>query len=382
MLTIVAVLLLSIQASEGVVFVEEDALSAADVPNANMHHVVCNNLNNKGPATCTNAGVTEACNCGGDANSIRFSQFSDYKGQNLDLVITTLNGAYACTNCAENGNPNAATANFAKVNMAAANGAEADLKFQIVQAGTSTPVTVDYFNVAIADLDGSATQLDAEQVEIDPAATVVISEKVPPGQVSRTGNVFKSSTANVAGDNPVTPPTMNSVQLARTVIVQMQNTDHSDNIFRKYGTATRSFMFNAEVVWPEAPPEWVTTTTTEMKFGLPWWFWLLLCCLLCCCCALCCGGGAVPFLTKKKPKPAKESQPINTIVEEVITEEDEFPMATASVPMAMPMATAQYAPMATAQYAQMGAMPMASMAVPATSMAGAPMATAMVPQAY
>jgi len=359
MLTIVAVFLLSIQASEGVAFVEEDSLAAADVPNANMHHVVCNNLNNKGPGTCTNSGVTEACNCGADLNSIRFSQFSDYKGKNLDLVITADNAGYACSNCNENGNPDAGTANFAKINMAATNGAEADLKFQIVEAGTSTPVTVDYFNLAITDLDGSATQLDAEQVEIDPAATLAISEKVPPGEVIRAGNVYKSSTANVAGDNPVTPPTMTAAQLARTVIVQMENVDHSTNIFRKFGTATRSFMFNAEVLWPESPPEWVTTTTTEVSFGLPWWFWLLLCLLLLCCCCLCCGGGAVPFLTKKKPKPAREDQPLvtPTIVEEVITEEDDFPMATASVPMA----TAQYAPMA--------------------SMA-APMATAMVPQAY
>jgi len=65
-----------------------------------------------------------------------------------------------------------------------------------------------------------------------------------------------------------------------------------------------------------------TTTTTEMKFGLPWWFWLLLCCLLCCCCALCGGGGAIPFLGGKK-KPTKKPVATPSVVEEVITVENE-----------------------------------------------------------
>jgi len=85
-----------------------------------------------------------------------------------------------------------------------------------------------------------------------------------------------------------------------------------------------------------------TTTTTEMKFGLPWWFWLLLYCLLCCCCALCGGGGAIPFLGGKK-KPTKKPSPVATpsVVEEVVTVEDEVPL-TAGYPtasMAVPMAS-------------------------------------------
>jgi len=104
-----------------------------------------------------------------------------------------------------------------------------------------------------------------------------------------------------------------------------------------------------------------TTTTTEMPFGLPWWFWLLLYCLLCCCCALCGGGGAIPFLGGKK-KPTKKPAPVATpsVVEEVVTVEDEAaPMVTSGYPtasMAVPMATAGY-----------GAYPTASMAVPMAS---------------
>jgi len=86
-----------------------------------------------------------------------------------------------------------------------------------------------------------------------------------------------------------------------------------------------------------------TTTTTEMKFGLPWWFWLLLYCLLCCCCALCGGGGAIPFLGGKKKPTKKPAAATPSVVEEVITVEDEAaPMVTAGYPtasMAVPMAT-------------------------------------------
>jgi len=104
-----------------------------------------------------------------------------------------------------------------------------------------------------------------------------------------------------------------------------------------------------------------TTTTTEMPFGLPWWFWLLLYCLCCCCLALCGGGGAIPFLGGKK-KPTKKPAPVSTpsVVEEVITVEDEAaPMVTAGYPtasMAVPMATTGYA-----------GYPTASMAVPMAS---------------
>merc|ERR1711865_887107 len=94
-----------------------------------------------------------------------------------------------------------------------------------------------------------------------------------------------------------------------------------------------------------------TTTTTEMPWGLPWWFWLLLYCLACCCCALCGGGGAIPFLGgKKKPteKPAATSTP--SVVEEVVTVDEEVPLTSgASYPtasMTVPMAsypTAGYA---------------------------------------
>merc|ERR1711879_1037980 len=97
-----------------------------------------------------------------------------------------------------------------------------------------------------------------------------------------------------------------------------------------------------------------TTTTTEMKFGLPWWFWLLLYLLCCCCCALCGGGGAIPFLGGKK-KPTKKPAPVATpsVVEEVITVEDEAaPMASMAVPMAS-YPTAGYAagyPTATMAY--------------------------------
>jgi hypothetical protein len=83
-----------------------------------------------------------------------------------------------------------------------------------------------------------------------------------------------------------------------------------------------------------------TTTTTEMKFGLPWWFWLLLYCLLCCCCALCGGGGAIPFLGGKKKPTKKPAAATPSVVEEVVTVEDEvpltsgYPTASMTVPMA------------------------------------------------
>merc|ERR1712226_774906 len=83
------------------------------------------------------------------------------------------------------------------------------------------------------------------------------------------------------------------------------------------------------------------TTTTEMPWGFPWWGWLLLCCGLCCCLSLCCGGplGVLPMLGgKKKPtkKPAPAPQP--TVVEEVVTVEDEVPL-TGGYGTGVPMAS-------------------------------------------
>merc|ERR1712187_500797 len=104
------------------------------------------------------------------------------------------------------------------------------------------------------------------------------------------------------------------------------------------------------------------TTTTEMPWGFPWWGWFLLCCGLCCCLSLCCGGplGVLPFLGgKKKPtkKPAPAPQP--TVVEEVVTVEDEVPMMGGTgYGTGVPMASM--------------AVPMASAAVPSTT--GYPMA--------
>jgi len=109
-----------------------------------------------------------------------------------------------------------------------------------------------------------------------------------------------------------------------------------------------------------------TTTTTELKFGLPWWFWLLLYCLCCCCCALCGGGGAIPFLGGGKKKPTKKPMPVSqpSVVEEVVTVEDEAaPMVTSGYPtasMAVPMASAAV-PM-TSGYGGYGAYPTATMA--------------------
>jgi len=86
---------------------------------------------------------------------------------------------------------------------------------------------------------------------------------------------------------------------------------------------------------PVAPaPAPTTTTTTDLPFGLPWWFWLLLYCLCCLCLAMC-GVIPLPFLTggKKKPPAKPVAQP--SVVEEVVTVEDEeplVPMATAMVP--------------------------------------------------
>jgi hypothetical protein len=111
------------------------------------------------------------------------------------------------------------------------------------------------------------------------------------------------------------------------------------------------------------------TTTTEMPWGFPWFGWFLLCCGLCCCLSLCCGGplGVLPFLGgKKKPtkKPAPAPQP--TVVEEVITVEDEVPLTGGTgygtgVPMAsmaVPMASAAV-PMASAAYPGTTGYPMA-----------------------
>jgi len=95
-----------------------------------------------------------------------------------------------------------------------------------------------------------------------------------------------------------------------------------------------------------------TTTTTDLSFGLPWWFWMLLYCLCCLCLSLC-GVIPLPFLTGKK-KPTKAPTAAPSVVEEVVTVEDEeplVPMATAMVPtasMAVP-ATAGYG-MATSGY--------------------------------
>merc|ERR1712048_1412532 len=110
------------------------------------------------------------------------------------------------------------------------------------------------------------------------------------------------------------------------------------------------------------------TTTTEMPWGLPWFFWFLLCCGLCCCLSLCCGGplGVLPFLGgKKKPtkKPAPAPQP--TVVEEVVTVEDEVPLTGGTGYGGVPMAS-MAVPMASA------AVPMASAAYPGTT--GYPMA--------
>merc|ERR1712014_23556 len=109
------------------------------------------------------------------------------------------------------------------------------------------------------------------------------------------------------------------------------------------------------------------TTTTEMPWGWPWWAWFLLCCGLCCCLSLCCGSplGVLPMLGgKKKPtkKPAPAPQP--TVVEEVVTVEDEVPL-TGGYGTGVPMAS-MAVPMASA------AVPMASAAYPGTT--GYPMA--------
>jgi hypothetical protein len=116
------------------------------------------------------------------------------------------------------------------------------------------------------------------------------------------------------------------------------------------------------------------TTTTEMPWGFPWFGWFLVCCGLCCCLSLCCGGplGVLPFLGgKKKPtkKPAPAPQP--TVVEEVVTVEDEVPMMGGTgYGTGVPMAS-MAVPMASAPMASMG-VPMASAAYPGTT--GYPMA--------
>merc|ERR1711865_778168 len=76
-----------------------------------------------------------------------------------------------------------------------------------------------------------------------------------------------------------------------------------------------------------------STTTTDMSFGLPWWFWLLMYCLCCLCLAMC-GVIPLPFMTGKK-KPVAKPMATPSVVEEVVTVEDEeplVPMATAMVP--------------------------------------------------
>jgi len=171
--------------------------------------------------------------------------------------------------------------------------------------------------------------------------TGVVSSPIPSGATQFT--VLVPSGCTVGGEIVVCNQIVTLTEAVRRLDDDLKNG-------RRLTSVNKTVNANPPIVGalpagaPLGPaPSPSTTTTTEISFGLPWWFWLLMYCLCCLCLAMC-GVIPLPFMTGKK-KPTAKPAATPSIIEEVITVEDEeplVPMATAMVPMASMAVPAGY----------------------------------------
>jgi len=203
-----------------------DAVCAKSVK-MNTLTVTQNNLGGVGP----DAGAEE----------IRYGNAAVVNGRAVDLVVTT-DGDFATNKASKNGN----AGQFGILNVKC--GTSVTVNMKVVDSENGQPVTLDTVAVTWYDLDEGKKEKGRASVTACGSTGAIVSENTEL-VVKREGQC-STSTSSVAGtgkDNPTSPHTLDSVQIARAVTLPFKGvSEWTSTLSLAPGHKGRNFLFAIE----------------------------------------------------------------------------------------------------------------------------------------
>jgi hypothetical protein len=175
------------------------------------------------------------------AEEIRYSNAAVVNGRAVDLVLTT-DGTFKTHKASKNGNSGA----FGILNVKC--GTSVSVNMKVVDAENGSPVTLDAVALTWYDLDEGKKEKGRATVTTCGSTGAIVSENTEL-TVAREGDC-SSATSSVPGtgkDNPTSPHTLNSVQIARAVTLPFKGvSEWSSTLSLAKGYKGRNFLFAIE----------------------------------------------------------------------------------------------------------------------------------------
>jgi len=175
------------------------------------------------------------------AEEIRYSNAAVVNGRTVDLVLTT-DGDFKTHKASKNGNSGA----FGILNVKC--GTSVTVNMKVVDSENGSPVTLDKVALTWYDMDEGKKEKGRATVTTCGSTGAIVSENTEL-TVKREGQC-SSATSSVPGtgkDNPTSPHTLDSVQIARAVTLPFEGvSEWSSTLSLAKGYKGRNFLFALE----------------------------------------------------------------------------------------------------------------------------------------